>query len=136
MRVVIWGAEDITADDTGMADAFVRCFMDQDQIIETDTHFRCQDTNPNWNYRLLFDLEHPRKDYNFSIQLFDKDFFTPNKILGETSFDLKDVFVDTSLTKRPLVVNKSYWEYYMKDKAGYDFKWHEDNNSFWVVLKA
>ena len=61
VRVSIWGARNIPAMDMeGTSDAYIRAFFDEAKMVqETDTHYRNTDGKPNWNYRLLFDVETP-----------------------------------------------------------------------------
>ena len=40
-----------------------------------------------------------------------------------------------SLTKRPLMVNKKYYEGYMQEKQG-EMEWKEDGNSFFVQMNS
>ena len=55
-------------DAEGTSDVFIRAFFDsKEQTKETDTHFRCSDGKASFNYRLLFNIKHPRKDCNFTI---------------------------------------------------------------------
>jgi hypothetical protein len=69
VRVVIYDTVDIKMMDVeGTSDAFIRAFFDsKEQTKETDTHFRCSDGNASFNYRLLFNIKHPRRDYSLSI---------------------------------------------------------------------
>jgi len=53
-------------------------------------------------------------------------------IIGEAQIDLKDVIIDSALTKRPLGLNKKYYNDYMKAK-GYKFEF-KDDNTFWVSI--
>jgi len=67
----------------------------------------------------------PRKDYRLTIQAFDRDFFKSNDIIGAASIDLKQAFEDVMLTRRPLGINKTYFEMYLK-KNGMDFEFKDD----------
>ena len=40
---------------------------------------------------------HPRKDYNLSIQLYDRDFFKANDIIGDAMINIYDAVIDASL---------------------------------------
>lgn len=68
VRVVIWDTKDIKMMDVeGTSDVFIKCFFDNKNALETDTHFRCQTGKASFNYRLLFNEQYPRKDYRFQI---------------------------------------------------------------------
>ncbi len=113
VRVCIFDTLDIKMmDDEGTSDAFIRCFFDSKECSkETDTHFRCQDGKASFNYRMLFDIKHPRKknDYWLNVQAYDRDFFKSNDIIGEAKVDLKQPIEDSILTKRPISLNKTYF---------------------------
>jgi hypothetical protein len=49
---------------------------------------------------------------------------------------LKQAFEDVALTKRPLQVNKKYFNDYMRKPDEKDLEWHENNESFWLPLEA
>ena len=136
MRVCIFGTEEIKMmDDGGTSDVFFRCFFDSKKDAqETDTHFRNQDGKASFNYRLMYKVKYPRKDYRFTIQSYDRDFFKSNDIIGSNILDLKQAFEDVDLTKRPLLINKDYYEKYMKKEDDKGFKFHENGDSFWVPV--
>ena len=52
------------ADSEGTSDVFVRAWLsgDSEDRRETDTHWRCADGNPSFNYRLLFDVQSPKRN--------------------------------------------------------------------------
>ena len=118
-------------DDEGTSDAYIRAFFDsREEAKETDTHFRCQDGAASFNYRLLFNVKHPRKDYSLNIQAYDRDFFKSNDIIGEGKVNIKQAMEDCQVTKRPLSFTKKYVEQCMK---GTKLDW-KDENSFWIQL--
>jgi len=68
VRLCIFGTKEIKLDSEGVSDVFFRCFFDSKKdALETDTHFRNQDGKASFNYRLLYKITHPRKDYKFTI---------------------------------------------------------------------
>ena len=137
VRLVVWDTKEIKMMDAeGTSDVYIRDFFDSKNALETDCHYRCQDGKASFNYRLKFQEQFPKKSYFLDLQAYDRDFFKSNDIIGSTRIDLKQVFEDVSLTKRPLGVNRSYYnDYMLKDgEAGYD--WSEDGNSFWVPMNS
>ena len=135
VRVVIWDTKDIKMMDVeGTSDVFIKCFFDNKNALETDTHFRCQTGKASFNYRLLFNEQYPRKDYRFQIQAFDRDFFKSNDIIGSAIIDLKQAFEDVSITKRPLGINQNYFNEYMKVE-GVDYEW-KDDQSFFIPMNS
>jgi Ca2+-dependent lipid-binding protein len=104
----------------GTSDVFCRGFFDsKEDVQETDTHYRNQDGKPDFQYRLIYKMQYPRKnnDYKFTLQMYDRDFFKSNDMIGSAQIDLKNLIEDSSLTKQPLCLNDSYY----KDVLGTKF---------------
>ena len=101
LRVVVWDTKEvINADIEGTSDVFIRTFFDSTKAKETDTHFRCQTGKASFNYRLLFTQAAPADNYNFTVQIWDRDFFASNDLIGEVNLDLKALFEDVIETGR------------------------------------
>lgn len=79
-------------------------------------------------------MKHPRKDYTFTLQAYDRDFFKSNDIIGDTTIDLRLAILDASLSGRPLSLNKTYYEAYLKEK-GFDLV-YKDENTFWLPMRS
>ncbi len=128
VRVVIFDTVDVICMDAeGTSDVFARCFFDtSEQVRETDTHFRCSDGKASFNYRLLFNTSYPRKDHTFTIQLYDRDFFKSNDLIGDYQMNLKLPFEDASLAKRPMNISKSYYNEYLKKHGWKDLEFKDD----------
>ena len=123
-------------DDEGTSDVYIRGFFDsRKDALETDTHYRCQTGEASFNYRLLYNIEHPRKDYRFTVQAYDRDFFKSNDVIGSIVFDLKVPFHDVDLTKRPLLIGKKYYNDYMRKEGEEDLEWDDEEN-FWLPINA
>lgn len=135
VRLVVWDTRDIKMMDVeGTSDVFIKAFFDSKKALETDTHFRCQTGKASFNYRLKFNDVFPRKDYNLTLQAYDRDFFKSNDIIGSCRLDLKQAFEDVALTKRPLGINKKYYEQYMQGKGlTLEFK---DEQSFFLPMMS
>jgi len=71
-----------------------------------------------------------------TIQAYDRDFFSPNEILGSYELDLRKAFEDCSLVKRLLPINKDYYnKYLLKSDKSNVLKWKDDNDrNFYVPL--
>ena len=137
VRLVVWDTKEIKMmDDEGTSDVFIKAFFDSNNGLETDCHYRCQTGKASFNYRLLFKENYPRKDYRLNIQAYDRDFFKSNDIIGSCMFDLKQAFEDVSITKRPLGVNKKYYDGYLKKEGDKPIEWKEDGNSFFVPMAS
>ena len=70
-------------DAEGTSDVFIKAHIDDTDKQETDTHFRCQDGNASFNYRLLYNVSAPRKNTTLTLQTWDKDLFASNDFIGE-----------------------------------------------------
>jgi hypothetical protein len=85
----------------------------------------------------VFRIKLPRKDFKFSLQAFDRDFFKGGDMIGEASINLKQLLEDCSLVKKPLGLNKSYYNDVLKpnnfQKVEFDAK---DNSRFWMTMQA
>lgn len=116
VRVCVLNCKDVPMMDIeGTTDAFVKGYFDsREEVQETDTHYRCTDGKPDFEYRLVYRIKFPRKDYSFTLQTYDRDFFKSNDIIGEATVDLKELLSDSSLTKKPLALNKKYYEDVLK----------------------
>lgn len=104
VRVCVMEAKDIPMlDFEGTSDVFFRGFFDsQKDAVETDCHYRCQDGKPSFNYRLIYRKNVPSKDYRYSLQAYDRDFFKSNDIIGNVMINLKQPMLDVELTGRPI----------------------------------
>lgn len=68
VRLIVWDTKELDcSSDGGMVDAYFRCFFDTKNAQETDTHFRCSTGKASFNYRLLYKVMAPTKNYKLSI---------------------------------------------------------------------
>lgn len=72
----------------------------------------------------------------FTVQAYDRDFFKSNDIIGSNFIDLKQIFEDVELTKRPIMLNKKYYEANMRKEGDKPMEWDEDGESFWMPMNA
>lgn len=116
IRICVLKCEGIpNMDIEGTSDAFLKGFFDSsEEIQETDTHYRNQDGEPDFQYRLLYRVKVPRKDYKFTLQCYDRDFFKSNDMIGEARVDLKQIVEDGALIKQPLNFNKKFYDDVLK----------------------
>lgn len=54
-------------DDEGVSDVFIKAFVDDKDKKETDCHYRCKYKKASFNYRLLFNVKAPRKNYDLTL---------------------------------------------------------------------
>jgi len=139
VRVVVFESDELKMMDVeGTTDGFVKTFFDPQNAKETDTHFRNQDGHCSWNYRMLHQFKHPNRNYDLTVQAFDRDLFTANELIGDAVLNLKPLIEDASLTKTGVSLNKRYYEEYLKKTFPNfpELTFGSDGNSFWVNLAA
>ncbi|KAG4057508.1 hypothetical protein PC123_g7472 [Phytophthora cactorum] len=98
VRVVVWRAENVQdQSQSEINDYFVKAWMEgwgdsgSSRAESTDTHWRCSNGKPCWNWRLVMKTEFPPRSPELArlhIQLWDKDVLKWNDVLGEAQLDL------------------------------------------------
>jgi len=135
----VFNAEDMKIMDwEGTSDVYFRGFFDsKEDAQETDTHYRNQDGKPDFQYRLVYRIQVPRKDYKFSLQAYDRDFFKSNDMIGEATLNLKQLLEDCSLIKKPLGLNKEYYKEVLKPEKFQPLEFDsKDASRFWLKMRA
>lgn len=69
VRVCVFDTVDVPCNDPeGLSDIYIRAFFDsREDAKETDTHYRCANGKGSFNYRMIYPIKYPRKDYNLSF---------------------------------------------------------------------
>mmetsp|Transcript_8349 Transcript_8349/g.8258 ORF Transcript_8349/g.8258 Transcript_8349/m.8258 type:complete len:976 (+) Transcript_8349:1306-4233(+) len=129
-RVIVWRSEDVpNGDPEGVSDLYVRAWINNMPPKETDTHYRCQNGRGSWNWRLKFPLELNGRGSNImNLQLWDRDFFSSNDIMGDASIDFNDI------------AQEAYESGGRVKKLGSSENWQDralrrENEKFWVEFK-
>jgi len=77
LRVVAWETKDIGLFDVeDTSDAYIRAYLDPNNDQHTDVHYRCQEGNASFNWRLVFPIKlsaHQQQSV-LTLQLWDKYF--------------------------------------------------------------
>ncbi len=139
IRVSILDTKNVpTMDFEGTSDVFMKVYIDDDDKKTTDTHYRCQNGEASFNYRLMFDVKAPRKDdeYQLVLQAWDFDLFKSNDYICEWVLDLKEIVKNVRLTQQPAHLTKKYYMMLLKDKlrdVKLDFM---EDDSFWLPISA
>lgn len=103
MRFIIWGTKDLEMMDMeGTSDAYFKSYVDDKEEHFTDTHWRCQTGEANFNWRNLIKVKSRQQQdyYNLKIQGWDKDIIASDDIIGEFNLDVFPIFEDAYLTGR------------------------------------
>ncbi len=138
VRISVFDTLDVKSQDVeGTSDIYVRAFFDSNDAKETDTHYRCQYGKASFNYRLLFPFQHPRKNqnYNLTLQLYDRDFFKSNDLIGDSILNIQMPIEDVSISKRPLQLTKQYYENYLVKKQPNLKLEFKDSTTFYLPVR-
>ena len=118
IRLSVMDTKNVPCEDfEGVSDVFIRCYVDDDDKQDTDTHFRCSNGAASFNYRIMFDVQSPRQNPLLLVmQCWDFDLFKSNDYICEWTLDLEDVFKNVRLTQQQVILNKSYYNAFLKKK--------------------
>jgi len=92
LRVIIWNTKDVAFKDKGMSDIFVVAFVEGVESQKTDIHWRSENGEGMFNWRMLFPITLPYKTPRFRIQIWDKDLLNPNDVIAEANLNLNGFF--------------------------------------------
>jgi len=118
VRLSVYDTKDVPCEDfEGTSDVFVRCYVDDDDKQDTDTHFRCSSGAASFNYRLHFNVKSPRQNpLMLVLQAWDFDLFKSNDYICEWTIDLDEVFKNVRLTQQQVILSKTYYNAFLKKK--------------------
>lgn len=147
MRFIVWKTKKIEMMDfEGTSDVYCKSSLNRNDEYVTDTHWRCTTGDASFNWRNLIKVKansvmlQQNDNYNLTIQAWDKDLIGGDDLIGDFKLDLQPIVSDMYLTKRAQVLNKKYWNDYMKkalEERGFkntdDIKW-EDDECFWIPV--
>ena len=142
IRIAVFNAVDIPMMDVeGTSDVFFKGFFDSKQDVqETDTHYRNQDGKPDFQFRMVYrkKITHPvsSNDLKFTLQAYDRDFFKSNDMIGEATIDLKKLVETCSWIKRPLNLNKKFYNEDLKPNKFQQIEFDpKDESRFWLKME-
>jgi len=61
------------------------------------------------------------------LQLFDRDFFKSNDIIGEAMLDIGAAVKEVDLCNRPISITKKYYTEFLKEKCGNILEFKDEN---------
>ncbi len=139
IRCSIMDTKNVPCEDfEGVSDVFVRCYVDDDDKKDTDTHFRCSSGAASFNWRLKFDVKSPRENpLMLVMQAWDFDLFKSNDYICEWTLDLDEVFKNVRLTQQQVILGKSYYDAFLKKKMppGTSLKFRDDDSFILTTYK-
>ena len=140
VRLVIWETEDMEMMDIeGTSDIYVLAYFDQNEIQKTDVHFRCQNGEASFNWRILLPLKLPVQKPEITLQVYDKDIFASDDYMSGATLNLKDLIIVPKFLQMPIKFTRSYYNGLSEaEKKVYgaiefmDKKDDEEGIKFWV----
>jgi Ca2+-dependent lipid-binding protein len=51
----------------GTSDIYIKAYINHKEQFQTDTHYRCMSGKGSFNYRMLFNIQSPRKETQLVI---------------------------------------------------------------------
>ena len=139
IRLSVLDTKDVPCEDIeGTSDVFIKAYIDDRDKRTTDTHFRCQNGAASFNYRMLFDVQSPRKEpLLLVLQAWDLDIFKKNDYICEWTLDLEELFRNVRLTQERVHLTKAYYDAFLKKKmpAGVKLEFREDDSFSLTCMK-
>ena len=140
VRLVVWETEDMEMMDIeGTSDIYVLAYLDQNDIEKTDVHFRCQNGEASFNWRILLPLKLPVQRPEINLQVYDKDIFASDDYISGATLNLKDLVIVPKYLQMPIKFTRSYYNGLTEaEKKVYgaiefmDKKDDEEGIKFWV----
>ena len=94
----------------GTSDIYIIGYLGQQDSQKTDIHFRCQDGNASFNWRMLLPLQIPTQKPLLTIQVYDKDIFASDDYISGATLNLKDLLTLPKYLGLPVKFTKTYYE--------------------------
>ena len=140
VRLVVWETEDMEMMDIeGTSDIYVSTYFDQSEIQKTDVHYRCQNGEASFNWRILLPLRLPVQRPELTLQVYDKDIFASDDYISGATLNLKDLVIVPKYLQMPIKFTRSYYNGLTEaEKKVYgaiefmDKKDDEEGIKFWV----
>jgi len=132
LRFIVWRTTGVKCMDAeGVSDVYVRCFTDDCEAQETDTHWRAQKGAASFNWRMLYNFVLPRDRNTITVQLWDRDIFSGNDFIADATLDFSQLAEEAFAYDR---VVKKFDEGHKKKSFGKGKKAREEK--FWIPCFA
>jgi len=93
LRVIIWETKEVTFKDKNMSDIFVAVYPEGQKPQMTDVHWRSENGQGLFNWRMKFPITVPCPNPRLKIQVWDKDILNPNDAICEANLNLRSFFM-------------------------------------------
>ena len=131
LRLIIWRSEDVPFGDIeGVSDLYIVASINSGEKKETDTHYRSQNGNASWNWRMKFPLE-VDEQYKclLYLQLWDRDIVSFDDAIGDATLDLTDIALQALETGDTIKKTGT------SENIGDRLK-RQENEKFWVDFSS
>ena len=140
VRLIVWETEDMEMMDVeGTSDIYIVGYFDQNEAQKTDVHYRCQNGEASFNWRMLLPLKLPVQRPQLTLQVYDKDIFASDDYISGASLNLKDLITVPKYLQMPIKFTRDYYNGLDEtEKSLYgavefmDKKDDEEGIKFWV----
>jgi len=92
LRVIVWETKDVPFKDKNMSDIFVTGYPEGQHPQVTDTHWRSENGIGLFNWRMKFPITVPNTNPRFKIQIWDKDYLSPDDAIAEANLNIRAFF--------------------------------------------
>ena len=128
VRLIVWGTKGIENYDVeATSDIYVRCWVNDCEPKETDTHYRCQDGKASFNWRIKFPISLPTDNCICNLQVWDRDILDSNDFIGDVSFKFEELakfaFREHSRAKKISIEDQKIEKTSYKKQDKYDKFW-------------
>ena len=138
-RVVVWRTKEIpNMDIEGCSDIQVKTYYDTAAAGYSDTHWRCQNGNASFNYRVKLSNNSKQPNTELRVEAWDRDIIKSNDIIGGCNLNLAAMMKDVLMTGKKSVLHEVYFEEFLRHemlKVGNSVAnqiTFEDKEKFWV----
>ena len=109
LRLIVWETENMECMDIeDTSDIYVIGYVDPKEKQSTDIHFRCQNGNASFNWRLLLPIKLPTKKYDLIFQVYDNDILARDDFICGGKLNLYRFIRDANTLDIPVVFNRDY----------------------------
>jgi len=95
LRCIVWETRKVPFKDATMSDIFVTAYPEGAKPQYTDTHWRSENGEGKFNWRMNFRVTVPNAIPKFKVQIWDKDILNPNDAIAEANLNLRTFYMNT-----------------------------------------